>query len=394
MLLENLLSERTRLIQSNAIREILKVVSQPGMVSLAGGIPAPESFPLPAIADLERAVMDRYGSLAFQYDLTEGFVPLRDALVGYVARASVSTTSEQVVVTSGSQGALDTLGKILITPGDRVAVEAPTYLGALSAFNPYGPEYVQLATDEEGMVPESLEEQLRHGPIKLVYLVPTFQNPGGRTLTLRRRKEIGRIVAENDLLLVEDDPYRELRYRGDALPAIHSFAPDNVVYLGTFSKVFAPGFRVGFAVAPEVVRRWMVLAKQGTDLHTSTYSQALCAEYLSSGELERHLPEIVEIYRPRRDAMISALEACFPPWMQWSDPDGGMFIWARTDSDLDTLKLYDDAVARKVAFVPGRFFFANPDDGRATMRLNFTMNNPEQITDAVHTLGELLAERE
>ena len=390
MSLERLLAERTHHIQSNAIREILKVVSQPGMVSLAGGIPASESFPLPAITELEQRVMERYGPLAFQYDLTEGFVPLREALVDYVARAEVHTDAEQLIVTSGSQGALDSLGKILITPGDRVAVEAPTYLGALSAFNPYGPEYVQLATDDDGAVPESLEEHLRQGPVKVAYLVPTFQNPGGRTLTLDRRRAFARIAAEHDLLLIEDDPYRELRYRGESLPSIHSFAPDNVVYLGTFSKVFAPGFRVGFAVAPEVVRRWMVLAKQGTDLHTSTFSQAICAEYLSSGELERHLPRIVEIYRPRRDAIVDAMETHFPAWMRWSDPDGGMFIWAETDRDVDTVTLYNEAVAQNVAFVPGRFFYANPDDGRATMRLNFTMNDPEQISAAVEKLGALL----
>jgi 2-aminoadipate transaminase len=390
--LERLLAGRTQNMASNAIREILKVVSQPGMVSLAGGIPAPESFPLERIERLAENVLRSYGSQALQYDLTEGFVPLREALVDYLVRVNVEASAEKVITTSGSQGALDALGKVLISPGDRVAVEAPTYLGAISAFNPYQPDYVLLETDDEGVIPGSLERCLAEERVAFVYLVPTFQNPSGRTLTKDRRREVAEIISRHDALLIEDDPYHELRYRGERLPAVHSWAPDNVVYLGTFSKILAPGFRVGFAVAPEPIRYWLVVAKQGTDLHTSTFSQALCAEYLRSGDLDRHLPEIRELYRPRRDAMITAMQQSFPEWMRWSDPDGGMFIWAESDLKLDFRKVYDQAVSQGVAFVPGTYFYAHDGEGLATMRLNFTMSDPDELRAAVGTLGEVLVQ--
>ncbi|WP_455381245.1 aminotransferase-like domain-containing protein [Salinispira pacifica] len=389
---EELLAGRTAHMESNAIREILKVTAQPGVISLAGGIPAPESFPVDAIARFTSVILQRYGGRAFQYDLTEGFRPLREALVPFLARKGVKTSPDGVLVTSGSQGALDALGKILVSRGDRVAVEAPTYLGALSAFNPYGPEYVELATDEEGVIPESLEERLNEAPVKLIYLVPTFQNPSGRTLSLERRAKIADIIIRHNALVIEDDPYNDLRYRGEALPALHSWAPDNIIYLGTFSKIFAPGVRVGFAVAPATISRWMVLAKQGTDLHTGTFNQALCAEYLQSGEVDRQIPRVVELYRPRFHAMLRALEEHFPPWVHWSNPDGGMFVWAESSLELDLLDIYHRAVSRNVAYVPGTFFYATPGTHLNTMRLNFTMPDEQHIARAVATLAEVLLE--
>ena len=253
-----LLAGRTQRMGASAIREILKVVSQPGMTSLAGGIPAPASFPMEIIGKLSSAVLETYASSAFQYDHTEGFPPLREALVGHLAAKGVNATAEQVLVTSGSQGALDAIGKLLISKGDRVAVEAPTYLGALQAFNPYEPDYLRLATDGDGVIPESLDEVLRAQRVKFVYLVPTFQNPTGRTLPLERRRRIAEILRRHDALLFEDDPYSDLRYRGEAPPTIQSMAPEHVVYAGTLSKTFAPGLRIGFLVAPEAIRRWLV----------------------------------------------------------------------------------------------------------------------------------------
>jgi 2-aminoadipate transaminase len=275
---------------ASAIREILKVVSRPGMVSLAGGIPAPESFPMTSIREITQIVIEKYGPTAFQYGLTEGFLPLREALANYLADKGIGATAEQIIVSSGSQGILDGLGKVLIDPGDSIAVEAPTYLGALQAFSPYEPEYVQIDTDDEGMLPDALEAALTRQPVKFIYLVPTFQNPTGRTLTLERRQAIAEIIRRHDTLLLEDDPYSDLRYRGTAVPAIRTLAPERVVYISTLSKVFAPGLRMGFCLAPDQVRRWLVLAKQGVDLHTSTFNQALAAEYLAGGRFppERH----------------------------------------------------------------------------------------------------------
>ena len=386
----HLLAARTDTMGVNAIREILKVVSQPGMVSLAGGIPAPESFPMAILRELSAAVEQKYGSSAFQYDATEGFGPLREALVEHLAAKGVATTAHGVLISSGSQGVLDAMGKVFIDRGDVVAVEAPTYLGALQAFNPYEPRYVQMATDDDGVILESMAEVLRAHAVKFIYLTPTFQNPTGRTLSLARRKAVAHIIQEQNALLVEDDPYSDLRYRGDALPPIKAFAPDHVVYTSTLSKIFAPGLRIGFCVAPPLVRQWLVVVKQGVDLHTSTYNQALAAEYLSGGYLRRHLPTIIDLYRPRQTALLGALDRHLPDGFTWSQPEGGMFIWLEGPAGLDAETVYWRAVERKTAFVPGKFFFAQPGEGLPTMRLNFTMADPTTIDRAVQTIAEVI----
>ena len=391
MTFEHLLAARTLKMHDNAIREILKVVSRPGMISLAGGIPAPESFPMGMLNELSAEVIRKYGSAAFQYDLTEGFMPLRTALAGHLEKKGVLAPPEEIIIASGSQGFLDAVGKVLINRGDRVAVEAPTYLGAISAFAPYEPEYVRLDTDDDGVVPDSMERALSSGAVKFIYLVPTFQNPTGRTIPLARRHEIARILMKYDALLIEDDPYSDLRYRGDALPPVKSLAPENVVYISTLSKILAPGLRIGFAAAPRLMREWLVRVKQGTDLHTSTFNQALAAEYLSGGYLERHLPEILSIYRPRQEAMLSALADFFPQSMRWSRPDGGMFIWAEGPRGMDMGAVYQGAVDRSTAFVPGTYFYTDEGEGKATMRLNYTMAGEREIRRAVKILGEEIA---
>jgi len=391
-MLQTTFATRTAKMQSNAIREILKVVNRPGMVSLAGGIPAPESFPLELMQELTATVLQKYGATALQYDATEGFSPLREALVAYLADKHVTASAEQTLIFSGSQGVLDALGKILISPGDLIAVEAPTYVGALSAFNPYEPEYVQIATDDQGIIPAALEAVLQKHTIKYIYLVPTFQNPTGRTIPLDRRQAIAAIIQEHNVLLVEDDPYSDLRYQGTALPPIKHFAPDHVVYVSTLSKTFAPGLRIGFCVAPPDIHRWLVIAKQGVDLHTSTFNQALAAEYLIGGYLQLQLPKILAIYQPRQQAMLAALDRYMPASFQWTQPEGGMFLWLEGPAGLDTEEAYWRAVEKNVAFVPGKFFFAEPGTGNATMRLNYTMASEEKIDWAVRTLAEVIAE--
>ena len=387
---ESLLAERTGKMGANAIREILKVVSQSGMVSLAGGIPAPESFPMEIINDLTSGVIEKYSSHAFQYDCTEGFTPLREVLVGYLQKKGIHPSADEILIASGSQGVLDAIGKVLITKGDRIAVEAPTYLGAISAFNPYEPEYVRMDTDDEGLIPESLEEVLRSGSVKFIYLVPTFQNPTGRTIPLERREKIAEIIQRFNVLLIEDDPYSDLRYRGKDIPPIKTIAPGNVVYVSTLSKVFAPGLRIGFCVAPELIRKWLVLVKQGVDLHTSTFNQALAAEYLSGGHLEKYLPRIINIYRPKQEAMLNALEKYFPDSFRWSKPEGGMFLWAEGPEGLDMERIYWKSIKKKAAFVPGKFFFTRKGEGIETMRLNYTMTDEDTIDRAVKILSEVI----
>lgn len=378
---------------ASAIREILKVVSQPGMVSLAGGIPAPETFPIGITKKLVGQVFEKYGARALQYDPTEGFPPLRKALLEYLKTLKIPTRLEEVTVTSGSQGALDGLGKIFLNKDDRMAVEAPTYLGAIQAFNPYEPKYVSLKTDDKGLIPESLERVLRTQKIKFVYLVPTFQNPTGRTIPLKRRVQIAKLIKKYRALLIEDDPYGALRYRGQAVPPIKSLAMDNVVYTSTLSKLFAPGLRIGFVVAPKKISRWLVLAKQGVDLHTSTFNQALAAEYIKGGYLKKQTVKNIKIYKPKQEAMLHALEKYFPANFSWSKPEGGMFIWVEGPKGFDAVRAYRLAIKKKVAFVPGKFFFTQKGQGLQTMRLNYSMADEKTIYQAIKTLGQILQKK-
>lgn len=387
---QRLLSQRTRNMRSNAIREILAVVSQPGMISLAGGIPAPQSFPLEDLYRINETVLDRYGAAALQYDLTEGFTPFREALVDYLAKKQIQTTAGDILVFNGSQSALDTLAKVLISPGDIVALESPSYLGAITGFNAYEPQYVSIVTDDEGVVPDSLVEVLENNDIKFIYLVTTFQNPTGRTLSAQRRLEVAEIVKRYGALVVEDDPYSDLRYRGQPLAPFFTYAPENTIYVSTVSKVFAPGLRLGFCIAPELIRRWMRIAKQGADLHTNTYAQALATEYISGGYLDRQLPNIIKLYRPRQEAMLAAMDQFLPKSFQWAQPEGGMFIWIDGPDGLDAEQLYWKAVEQKVAFVPGKYFYIRQDEGLATMRLNFTMSDEATIERAIEILARVI----
>jgi len=388
---QSLIADRTNRMSVNAIREILKVVSQPGMTSLAGGIPAPESFPMDIIQKLSRQVIDTYGSMAFQYGPTEGFAPLRQHLADRLKKKKgIQVSPENVFISSGSQGALDAVGKVLISKGDKIGVESPTYLGAIQAFDPYEPDYVTLATDEKGLIPESLETVLSRTPLKFIYLVPTFQNPTGRTLPMERRERIAAILTRYDVLLIEDDPYSDLRYDGEPLKPLKALAPDHVLYIGTLSKVFAPGLRVGFYVPPALLEDWLVIVKQGVDLHTSTFNQALAAKYLSGNHLEQHLPHIIALYKPKKDAMLEALANHFPTEFTWSRPKGGMFVWVEGPPGYDMEALYQRAIKKNVAFVPGKYFFADSQSGMETMRLNFSMADEAAIHAAIHILSRLL----
>ncbi len=389
---QHLLSQRTQSMQRNQIREILKVVSQPGMVSLAGGIPAPETFPIEELYKMNEAVLDRYGAAALQYDRTEGFAPFLDALTGYLAGKGIAATADQLLVFNGSQSVLDTLGKVLLSPGDCIALESPSYLGALSAFGAYQPNYVSIPSDDEGILPEALAAALDQQAIKFIYLVTTFQNPTGRTMSRQRRQQIADIIERKGALVIEDDPYSDLRYRGEAVPALQTYAPGNTVYVSTLSKIFAPGLRLGFCLAPPLIRDWLYTAKQGADLHSNTYAQALATEYICSGTIARQIPRIIALYAPRQAAMLAAMQAHIPADYRWIKPEGGMFIWIEGPPDVDGEALYWRAVEEKVAFVPGKFFYINPADGLSTLRLNFTRVDEATIEAAIATLGRVIRE--
>lgn len=389
---EKLLATRTSSMKASAIRELLKLAANPNLISLGGGLPSPDSFPMELLPILTEKVISKYGGTALQYDMTEGFMPLRKALIEYVGQKGINAELENVYITSGSQGFLDAIAKVLVSPGEYIAVEGPTYLAALQSFNSYEAKYLQIETDDEGVVPESLEEIISSYPVKFVYLIPTFQNPSGKTIQKKRREQIAEIIKKYEVLLVEDDPYSALRFKGEELPTIKSLAPEYVVYASTFSKIFAPGLRVGFFIAPEKIGRWMVIAKQGIDLHTSTYTQALAAEYLIGGYVPEQVNKIIKIYAPKLDTMLNALEKYFPSECKWSKPDGGMFLWVEGPKGMDMEEVYQKAIKKGVGFVPGKFFFPNPGDGLETMRLNFTNVTHEQLNSSIKLLSEVLKE--
>ena len=389
---DKILATRTSRISASAIRELLKLAANPDLISLGGGLPSPDSFPLDLVTELTDKVLKKYGSTALQYDTTEGFTPLRKALIDYVKTKGVDAKLENIYITSGSQGFLDAIGKLLISPGDYVAVEGPTYLAALQSFNAYEVNYAQMQTDEEGVIPESMEEMIQTYPVKFVYTIPTFQNPSGKTIGLQRREQIAEIILKHDVLLIEDDPYSALRYKGEKLPTIKSMAPDNVIYASTFSKIFAPGLRIGFIVAPEKLGRWLVLIKQGVDLNTCTFTQALATEYLTGGYVSGQVKKIINLYHPKLETMLKALEDNFSKDFTWSKPEGGMFIWVEGPKGMDMEEVYKRAIEKGVGFVPGKFFFPNPDDGIETMRLNFTNITEDQIKYAIKLLASVVKE--
>jgi len=388
--ISRLKSNGIKKIEKSAIAEILRVISQPGMISLAGGLPAPETFPKEIIKSLASHVIEKYDSTAFQYGPTEGLKPLRESLVGFLTERSVSASYENIGIVSGSQQFLDLIARAFINPGDYIAVESPTYIGAVDAFLPYQPKFLEIETDNDGIIPSDLEKKLKQKNVKFLYLIPTFQNPTGKSMSNERREKIASIIKKYNLLTIEDDPYGNLRYRGNSLKPLQSFSPNNTVYLSTFSKILSPGLRIGFYVAPKEVFHLINAAKQTSDLHTNSFSQLIAAEYIIGGDFKNHLPNIVKIYGKRQNAMFTALDKFFPKNFIWTKPDGGMFLWVEGPSDFDSLKTYWKAVENKVAYVPGQYFFVKKGKGRNTFRLNFTNVSEEKIFEGVERLAQVI----
>jgi 2-aminoadipate transaminase len=394
-------AQRTQRMTSSAIRELLKLLEDPEIISFGGGLPAPEVFPREQVERAARRVLEEHGNTALQYGATEGYRPLREMLVRHMSRYGIDVGPENVLVTTGSQQALDLVGKLLINPGDHVATEEPTYLGAIQAFTSYQAEYLTVPIDEAGMRVDELEDVLRAAP-KFIYVLPNFQNPGGVTLSLSRRRRLVELAAHYGTPIVEDDPYGQLRYDGQHLPPLVKLDADRngcahgersfrgrVLYLGTLSKTLAPGLRIGWVVAPEEVITKLSQMKQGADLHTSTFAQMVAYETARGGFLDRHVRRIREVYRARRDAMLAALQRHFPPGVRWTRPEGGLFLWATLPDGVDAGALLQHALAEKVAFVPGTAF--HPRGGGAhTFRLNFSYCRPEVIEEGIRRLGGVL----
>ncbi|MEU7527798.1 PLP-dependent aminotransferase family protein [Saccharothrix sp. NPDC042600] len=369
-------------VASSPVRDLLALISRPEVISFAGGLPAPELFDVDALrAAFDRAVSRR----TLQYAPTEGDPDLRGHVAARLTARGLPTDAASLLVTTGSQQALTLLVTALLEPGAVVAVEEPTYLAALQAFQLAGARIVPVAGDEHGMDPAALAEVAERERPELLYLVPTFANPTGRTLTAARRREIAALADRHGLWVVEDDPYGELRYRGEPEPALATFS-DRVLYLGSFSKIGAPGLRLGWLRAPADLLRTLVVVKQAADLHTSTIDQAAAAAYLADNDLDAHVRGLCAAYRERRDAMLAALPSALPAGSRWSDPDGGMFVWATLPGAVDTAELLPKALAQDVAFVPGAPFYATTPD-RSALRLSFTTNTVPEITEGVRRLG-------
>jgi 2-aminoadipate transaminase len=399
-------AQRTERMTSSMVRELLKVTAQPDVISFAGGLPAPELFPIPEFRAAADRVLSTRGAQALQYSVTEGYPPLRELIVRHMARYGIVVTIENVLITTGSQEALDLIGKVLINPGDRILTEEPTYLGALQAFTTYGAEYVTVPVDDDGLQTGRLEEALRSGP-KFMYILPNFQNPAGTTLSLDRRMTLIELADRYGVPIVEDDPYGRLRYEGEhlkplvVLDAEHNHCETNghyrgnVIYLSTFSKTLAPGLRLGWVVAPDDVLNRIIQAKQGTDLHTSTFDQMLAYEVAREGFIDRHVLRIREVYRRRRDVMLAALERTFPEpslGVRWTRPAGGLFLWVTVPEPVDTGELLREAVRERVAFVPGVAFHPC-GGGRHSMRLNFSNAGEEMIREGIARLGRAILRR-
>ena len=398
---EHRYAHRTQRMGSSAIRELLKYTEQPDIISFAGGLPAPDVFPVEEFGSACQKVLHDYGSQALQYGTTEGYLPLREMIARHTIRYGIDVTADNILITSGSQQALDLLGRILLNRGDRILVESPTYLGALQAWNAYGAEYVTVQSDEDGMNTDALEEALRTGP-KFIYVLPNFQNPTGVTLSLERRNKLIDLADRYGVPIIEDDPYGQLRYEGEHLPSVvvldNQFRGNsnpeyrgNVIYMSTFSKLLAPGLRLGWVVAPPEVIRKLVIAKQACDLHTATFNQIVAYEVGHGGFLDTHIHVIRECYGHRRDVMLGALDSYFPPGVEWTHPEGGLFLWATMPEDLDAAEVLQSAVKRKVAFVPGEPFHPC-GGGKNTMRLNFSFATPENIQEGIYRLSQVMKE--
>ncbi len=383
-----LTARRCRQMNPSAIRELLKSLSTPGMISFAGGMPAAESFPLDTIKMLIDKVLCEKGAAVLQYGITEGYPPLREALSEYVKERGIRCTAAELCISTGAQSAIDAAAKVLVDPGDVVAVESPTFLAALNVFKNYEAQLAGIASDDEGIIPEHFEEVLKERRVKLAYIIPTFQNPSGRTLSLPRRKAVLDIAARYGTLILEDDPYFELRYSGETLPTLKSMAPDQVIYVGSLSKVLSPGLRLGYYIAPGRLQDLMTTTRQAVDVHANHLAQAAAAEYVAAGHLHKQLPKIIDLYRLRLQVMLEGLSS-LPDGFVWSRPEGGMFVWAAGPADFLASGAQPEALARKVAYVAGTHFFPEPGQGLNTLRLNFTAVSEDAIRRGLAVLAEV-----
>lgn len=381
--------------EGSAIREILKLASNPEVISFAGGLPAPELFPVEEMKKVALAVLEEQGRAAMQYYATDGYPPLREAIAERMNRKlHTNVTADSILVTNGSQQCLDFVGRVFLDEGDKIIVESPSYLGALNAFKAYGPEFIEIPTDEDGMIMSELEKALAANPdVKFIYVIPDFQNPSGRTWPIERKKQFMEIINKYEIPVAEDNPYGELRFEGEIFPSLKSYDTKGLVlFFGTFSKIFAPGFRLGWVSAsPEILEKFNI-SKQAADLQASTISQMEMAKFIEMYDLDAHVEKIKEVYGKRRTIMLDAMDEYFPEGIKFTRTDGGLFTWVTLPEGIDAAQLMKDVVLpNNVAYVPGEPFY--PNGGNANhFRMNYSCMPEDKIVEGVKRLGKALHE--
>lgn len=377
----------------DTVGEILKVAASPNVISFAGGLPAPELFPTSQLQQATDRVYQTSAESALQYSNSNGFRRLREILAQRMARRGVSCDADNIAITTGSQQSIDLISKMFINRGDTILVEKPTYMSALDVFNTYGANIVGVEMDDEGLRMDALEQALKNHPeAKLLYTVPTFQNPTGRTLPVDRRQRMVELARQYDIVIIEDDPYGQLRFAGDPVPAVKSFDSDGrVFYLSTFSKTLTPGLRTGWVVADPAFIKHFTVIKQSADLHTDNVAQQVIAEFLADFNIDEHIAKIRQVYRQREQLMIEQIQKHFPTGVKYTNPDGGLFIWVEIPGNINTQDLFDQCIKNNVAFVPGEPFYpGEPESG--TFRLNFSNMSEEKIKDGIQRLGKAITE--
>lgn len=384
-------AKRMENIKASEIRELLKLTQKPEIISFAGGLPAPESFPVDEFIKVTKEVLEKEGAKALQYGSTEGHPALREAIAKRMADSQVATTADNILITSGSQQGLDFAAKIFINPGDIIICESPTYLGAINAFKAYEPKFIEIDTDKDGMDMDQLEKTLKENDnVKFIYAIPDFQNPSGKTWSISRRRKLVELANEYDIAIIEDNPYGSLRFEGDFLPAIKHFDTEGrVAFLGTFSKILAPGLRLGWVDADKAFLEKFILVKQGSDLQSSTISQMEVAKFIELYDLDEHIQKIITLYKGRRDLMLKTMEEEFPKEATFTYPEGGLFTWVVLPEYMNARDLAAKALEQNVAYVPGGSFYPNGGNEN-TFRLNYSNMDDERIVEGIKRLGKVL----
>ena len=390
--MEYVFSDRVQSLKPSAIREIFKYAADPTVVSLSAGNPAPEAFPVKEIAEISAKLLAENPIAALQYSITEGYAPLKATLTDYMKKNhNVGTDDDDILITSGAQQIMDLASKSILNEGDVVICENPSFIGSLNTFRSYNARLVGVPVEKDGMNTEKLEEALKNEPkAKFIYTIPNFQNPSGVTMSLEKRKALYEIAKKYGILIIEDNPYGDLRFRGEFLPCIKSFDTEGIViYSGSFSKVISPGMRVGYAIAPKPIIQKMVVCKQGQDVHTNIWSQIVCNEFITKYDFDAHLAKLREIYRKKAGLAMDLLDEHLAPKITYNKIDGGLFIWCDLPEYVDVAEFCMDAVKNKVCVVPGTAFMANPSDVTHSFRINFSTPTDEQLTKGIEILGQM-----